>query len=805
MDITIKWSDRLHGQESLSFGDKKPPAGSAPPVVMISGRRFYLQSAACHDPTIIQKIKELQPFLFFTTEQFVHTLQATSVLGSKNIQVQSHLGNQKFLEKTLPQIEGARIQNQNLLTQNPYFRANSAYPGQTHPLYIALFQRNHALLKELCQDPHLLLINEKIGFQLLDGSQMMASPFEITIMNNDPESAKILLSAPALNRQIRFPREVLKRLGPEKASPFIKAYVKMKPDWIDSAYLKSDFEELRNEGFSDKDINRLKNYYSTNMVFDNQIALPKFAFYLSVMLQFPHGSEEFDAAYQDVQNLLTNPLTNLNARDRFQDLEQSMLCLALVFFLSTNSPKMNGIINHPENKSYLLAVLTDTLKNGQYTIDDQLYSFLEDLPKEFFDAIPAEKIEVYKREKYTPDSSSDNFAYNRIYWALATRINLVTLLGNISHTISILHSPHQSPKWITQSELIGGNTRKDFANFCYRLNKEKKPFSEDLSLAVDVITNRFLAFEKLQRIMLYTEDKPLQKLVDNAETRQFIHELADDINGGKRLRYLKFETPGHTQAVLFCKEYEITCDRRLIFHPETKERVDGTCIKVYSQPEKISEEVLWDLLSDNDASSLLLEQRLMRGNLLHEILIKPQKHNNCSWASDVSPAIQVAFQLFDNPDCLLKEGKFSSNVIKEMKQFNHFAKALAIQDYITWHRAALSESPGMPDPELTGKALFYTLYKCAMKDGDEHYLGALDKLVYSGFPISSESFNEYSPDEQEKMKTFLEKHFSIKGLREYLQEIGYPNMDNKRDADAFLTYLSNLYPSTGIWPQYLLS
>lgn len=800
MQFRISWTDSKHGQESLAFGEEAPHAGSAPPSAVIYGRRFYLQST-CHDVSVIQKVIDLQPFIFSSIEQFARALKATSPLLTEDIAIQWDFGDKKFLEKTIPQIEAARIQNQNLLAQNPYFRANSVSPGMVHPLYFALFQRNHALLAELCKDPHLLLINEKTPFLLLDGSQMMASPLEMAILNNDLESAKIILSAPALNREIPFPKEALKRLGVDKASPFIQAYISMRPNLIEAAYVKSNFEELRKDGFLERDIERFKEYYATNLKRDG---MPRIIDDMLMLIRHPAESALFKHCQRAAWSTIKNPLTNYDAVTKKNNPTVLLYILGTIKELFGRTPSKRT--THPENVPYVKEMIMHILKTGQYTINDLLFSYFEELPKELFDTIPQDKIEAYKKEKYLPSANpNDMRAFTPAHRALCTRENLVTLLGKTTHESSLLKSSYQAPKWVKKLTFTGGNTPENFKYLCYALFSENLPFSIELTSSVKLVLSQFMDIAMLQH--QYSRATKECFLIDNEQNHQRVHRLTEWINHAPLdIKYLSIRVPRHTQSLLFWQGYYITCDRREITNT-AKERVDGACIKIYTHPSQVlSEQLLWHLLSANSESNQIIrelsqkEPMFVGGKCLHEILIKPQKHLNCTWASNIAPAIQVAFQLFTNPETLLKEGRFDQKVLEEMKHFNHFAKSIAIQDYVTAHQRALEESPGTPDSELTGKALFYALYKCALKDGDEHYVNALDKLVYSGFAVSSEPFKEYSAEEQEKMKRFLEERYSLKGIREHM---GYA--ENISDAEAFLAYLANPLPSTGNWPQYLLS
>lgn len=802
MQFRITWTDAKHGQESLAFSEEVPDAKSPAPSAVIFGRRFYLQSSNCHDDSVMQRVNELQSYVFANFEQFTNSLQANSPLQSEQIAIQSDLGERKFLEKTIPGIEGVRMLNQQLLARNPYFLTNSVYPGQMHPLHVALSHRNHALLKDLCNNPYLLLINEKVQIALPNGSQLSVSPLEYAIINDDLESVKIILSAAALNRPVLFPRAALKQLGPEKASPYFKAYVKSKQNIIETPYLKSDFEELRKDGFLDKDINRLKSYYTINAFRYQELTLPVIASGILQLLHHSCISDEFKGLDKSIQEMIDHPLTNFDAQlDTVSTLKVSVLARILLICSSAIDSKY--ACPHLENKPYVKEILVNLLKNAPYTIDDSLFRWLETLPKELFEMIPQEKIDAYKRIRDLPSGLTST---TKAAWA--SRHNLVTLLGKIRHTTSMLTSPHQAHQWRETTTLDGGNTAKVFQYFCSHLKAQIGRFNKDLSLAAFVILDQFPSYVMLKRESSIVEGKLVRRLDDNEMNRQFVHELTEKINHSKDFPYIKLGTPGHTQSLLFWSDYFIVCDRRLI-HDAAHKRVDGTSIKIYTQPKKILEEEVRTLLDGSDASSDLLkklqEENYHGAKLLHEILLKPQKHSNCSWASDIAPAIQVIFQLFINHHTLLKDGKFDEEVLSEMNHFNHFAKSVAIHDYVYTHQAALAESPGMPDAELTGKAFFYTLYKCAMKEGDEHYLTALDKLVYSGFAISSSQLQEYSPEEKEKMHRFLEQRYELKGIKDHFKEIGYLHMENKSDAEAFLFYLGSPLPSSSPWPQYLLT
>lgn len=802
MQFRISWTNEVNQQESLSFCDQIP--AFAAPAATIYGRRFYLHAAECQDVAIFNKVCELQSALFANIEQFAEGLQLT-VLKNRKVELQKEVGGRRFLEKTIPSIEMARIGNCNAQQMNPYFQANSIYDGQLPPLLIALNSKNLEMLKQLVSNPYLLLINEKFLFVCPDGVQRSVTPLEYAIIQNDLEMANILMESPAFNKETALPLEALKILGPDKATPFIGAYIRRKPNLIDTTYFTKGFAEMKEAGFSDEAITLVRNYYEANASWRSRddAVFSSISIRMDFMLQEPLNSEGFKNKWGEVLDLFRSPETNLDAL-----IDNVLPVIAHVCDTFCRIDSVEGIKNYSnfdEKKPFLYALISEILKSGNYTVNGSVYRYLRDLPPSAYETIPKETLEAYQNSLLTRYPGINMPTEFHCLRAIAARRNLVTLLGKPKHVSQQLFSPQQERQWNKQLKLSGGNDRKGFGHFVKHLWVRDKPFSK----AVDHVLLQYYKQEDLEKQWTYDEGVDVVGIVDNKKNRLIAYDLLDKINNSTDITYVKLEPMNHTYALLFYKGFYMVCDRRAIVDEEGK-RVRGADIKVYSYKKKMEFGVLWVLLDGKyDAITIDFLKANLDSTLLHEISLKRQKYPNCSWSSDLAPALLVATQLEKNPDTLLKEGKFDSDVTAEMHSLTHYAKYVAIQNYVTTHRLALTESVGYPDAVLTGKALLYTLSKCALKgpSPDPHYLQGLDELVYSGLAIAADSASwmEYSPEEQEKMQAFLEERYALQGIKEYLGEWGYPITEGISDAEMFLRYLTNPRPSNGFWPRSLVS
>lgn len=776
MRFLISWTGEKNLQESLSFSEEFTRG----PTVTINGRRFFLQNANCRDAKLIKKVTSLQTILFDNIGQFVEDLRAETALKNKKIEIQKERGENQFLDRILPQIESAKTENCKLQTTNPYFQSNSVEEGEKHPLYRALISKNHETLKQLCSNPYLLLINEKFFMKEM---QYAVTPLEYAILTNDLEAYHILLASPAFNKETALPLDALKKLGPDKASPYIEAYVCSKPNLIDTSFCREGYEEMKSAGFSLEAITLLNDYYQTNAHQIHDETTPTIVFGMICMMQQEAGSEEFKQWQQRTLELFRSGFTNLDALIE-KDSIIERIC-HFVFIIETT--ELTPFFPNLETKRPILhAIVSKILKTGRYTLVDSLYALLKDLPRSLFEAVPKAKIDAYHNSKTQEE------------WALNTRKNLITLLGKQNHVTQRLASNLQGRKWNRQVELVGGNQQKNFTRFVRKLFEASKALSGKENL----VLRQYIEQERLERHYQVIEGNPSKTLATTETNQSILKEMLKRINAFAYTTYLKFGTEKHTSALLFHKNYYITCNRLVVLN-EAGKVVEGASIKIYSFNKFLSEWELRMLLRGVDDSATYLKILNGKNALLHEIPLKPQKYLNCSWASDLEPALLVLAQLERNPNVLLKEGKFDEEVKTKMQNFAHFAKYIAIKDYVETHRTALSTSVGHPDNALTGKALLYALFKCATKNPapDPYYIKALDELVYSGLAISLEtaSMEEYSPVEREKMKEFLEERYALSGFRIFFAS------DQKSDAEAFLFYLTDTTPKSGIWPRSLIS
>lgn len=811
MEFSISWNNPDNKTESLSFTDQPQPSTAPVPIASIYGRRFYLQSSTCSLIEVINKVCQLQSLIFPNIDQFVEQLKADSPLKAQNVQVTSNYRAREFLKTTIPQIEMGRIANYTRLSQNPYFIANSVHDGKQHPLMLALGSKNHELLKQLCSDPHFLLINEKFLYTPLEGKQLSITPLEFAIISDDMEAFKIISEAQAFNRETPLPIEALKLLGPEKGNAFLEAYANMKPNLIDTSYYKNEFKELKKLGFSKEAIGKLKEYYEINVRKDS---IPMIWFKACTMLVKDTQSDKFKKHYQAVLDLIHHPLTNLDAFIPLIKSDMAEECKTVLFYVIAT---IGGLKQHSEIVSdlkekipYAQQLLGELLKTGKYQLNDFVYAFLESyFSPDILEAIPKENLDAYKRNPFYMRTIKKK-EITLINLARASRANLVTLLGKTEHTTAwSLLSANQAWQWRTKGKLHG-EAGNDMEFFLLSLGIEIEKSNGALFKPLQTVQEGNRRLHKLTISQVLTESASYRLLKNSEENETVISDILFSINQGKGATYLPFRTANHTHALLFYQGHYITCDRRRLVNNED-ELVDGARIKIYSYKNFLPEELLRRLLEGDEVSQLKLdtlhEEKNLDGTLLYEISLKPQKYENCPWASDIAPAIQVTHQLQTNPDLLLKEGKFDAEVRSEMHKFTHFAKKVAIQMYVQAHCASLTESAGLPDKELTGKALLYSLYKVAIKHPDPEYAAALDTLVYTGLAISPANvcMAEYAEADQERMKHCLEIRYALKGIKEYLMELGYDNLEKLSDAEAFLTYLTNDRPSNVVFPRYLLN
>ncbi len=776
MQFRISWMES-NRPESLLFSDEA--ASQASPSVNIYGRRFFLNAADCQNAEIIHKVNTLQNTIFSNIEQFAKSLQTEAV--SKFV-LHKETGERKFLEETVPKIEMARIENANARSQSPYFRSNSVYPSQLHPLYAALGSKNHEWLKQLAMDPYLLLINEKFTLNLPDGTQQSVSPLEYAVLANDLEAYNLILSAAAFNKETPLPLMALRRLGVDKATPYILAYVDRKPNLIDPSFYRGGFEEMEREGFSTEAITALRKYYEANVLPYDQGTLSTIGALIGGMLTKELNSAEFLQFKHMAKAQFQSSLTNLDAIES----NDTILYRICAFVAGLDLIQQEQFPNWEEKKPIVYSILKKILQQGEYTMNEKLYATLKE---DLHDISPKERLEEYRNSQLKLYPLSDQPIESYTSRATKSSKNLVTLLGKPQHITQQLQSGQQERAWNEKIELSGGNKLEYFESFVGQLLLGEGK----LSFATEYILFQYLNQAKLHR---------------GVQDAHHIRELTEKINDGSNIVYLKFKTPGHTQALIFYKNYYILCDRRVL--TRHGEKVDGANIKIYSFKMKLIESDLKKILNCSQESYELLDRlnTEIGASLQHELPLKPQKHSNCSWASDIAPALLVANQLEKNPKALLQEGRFDKEIEDEMHSLTHYAKYVAIRDYVLKHRLALSESVGDPDTALTGKALLYTLFKCSVKSeaSDPHYLQALDELIYSGLAISHETvmMTEYSPAEKEKMLSFLSERYSLKGISTYLKELGYPLNEKYNDAEAFLFYLCNPRPSNGVWPNSLL-
>lgn len=675
--------------------------------------------------------------------------------------------SREFLDKTLPEIEWAKVVNALLQQENPFFQANSEAEGVR--LMTALFGQNYNALRALTGNPNFLLINEKFPFICPDGKERVLNPMEYAIIHDDFEACRIILEAKAFNRQTALPVEALKLLGPQKALRFIELYVKMKPCLIDDAFIQAQ-KDLKNTGF---EIGALSLYIQNNLCLDGDGADDSLIVYaISTWLkEEPH--DFYAADFASLVDWVRSPHANLDLSIGGGTKIITRLC-----YMLNNTKEGKGL---DKKLPYLESLVILMLEEGDYTMDGVLFAVLRILPHRFLKAVPAEKMEAYNGSQ-------------TVRCVRDAKMNLCTLLSKIEQTSQQLMSPYQEEKW-KETIALGGNDRKLFVFFVTRLLREMK--NEKIAEAANWVCAQYI--QQSQLIINTLSGEGSQRLLDTNRNRELISDLAHRIASDNGVIYIAHPILGHTHALLFFQGHLIVCDRRVIKDAHG-EKIDGANIKIYACPKQVPEKALWALYGE--------EIWNMKLPLLKEISLKPQKHSNCSWASDFAPAILVTAQLQKNPDVLLKEGRFDEEIMESMHEFTHSAKRVAIEEYVAINRAALTSAPGYPDPSLQGQALLYTLFKCAVKPlRDPHYERSLDALVFSGLAIAGEtvSMQGYEREERESMCRYLEKRYSLAGIKDYLRKMGCPIEDNLSDGEAFLVYLSSPRPMEGQWLNCLVS
>lgn len=810
MEFSISWNNPDNKTESLSFTDQPQPSTAPVPIASIYGRRFYLQSSTCSDAEVINKVCQLQSIVFPNIAQFAEKLKTNSPLNVKEIHVTSDYGSREFLKTTIPQIEMSRYNNYMLSSQNPYFKANSALEGQQHPLVNALVSKNYELLKQLCADPHFLLINEKFLYTTPEGKQLSISPLEFAIITGDMEAFRIISGAPAFNRETPLPMEALREIGPERGNAFLEAYAHMKPDLIDTSYYKKEFKELKKLGFSKQAIGKLKEYYDTNVRRDS---IPMFCIKIFEMLEEDMQADQFNKKYQEVLDLIHHPLANFNAHIPHQSTVEEELKTMMTIILSMlgGLDQFSKVISNLDEKIPCVhQLLMELLKNGKCQLNDMQYLMIESFFPALLENISKENMDAYKKNPFYTRTCKIK-EMNLANLTLASRANLVTLLGKPSHkTFWRLSSPNQAWKWRTQEQLEGGQGGNDMDFFLMNLKMEVEKSHKSLANPLKIVLEGINLLHHLTISKYFSSGIVRNVLKVTEKNKKVINIILQSIHNPNEITYLPFHTRGHTQALLLYQGHYIVCDRRRSVDMQG-EITSEAQIKIYSYKNPFPVQLLWVLMQGDELAELYLEElhkeKTINGSLIHEVSLKPQKYDNCPWASDVLPAIQVAHQLQTNPDQLLKEGKFDAEVQSRMHQLTHIAKKIAVKDYALYHQLSHFESVGLPDKELTGKALLYTLYKVAIKHPDPEYAAALDTLIYSGLAISPANvcMAEYAEADQERMKHRLETRYALKGIKEYLMELGYDNLEKLSDAEAFLTYLTNDRPSNVVFPRYLLN